>query len=96
MCYEISSDIDERIIVNLTGAIGVREATSIRQQLFPRLHNRITGITFQLEAVTEMDSSALGLLLAVQKIAEDFNVKVTISNAREQLRERLIMAGIAL
>ncbi|QJD86104.1 STAS domain-containing protein [Cohnella herbarum] len=96
MCYEISSDINERIIVVLTGAIGVREATSVRQQLFPRLHNRMTGIAFQLEAVTEMDSSALGLLLAVQKIAEDFNVKVTILNAHEQLRERLIMAGIAL
>lgn len=96
MCYEISSDIDERIIVILTGAIGVREATSIRQQLFPRLHNRMTGIVFQLEAVTEMDSSGLGLLLAVQKIADDFNAKVTFENAHERLRERLIMAGITI
>lgn len=93
MCYEIR-DIDQQIEVVLTGAIGVKEATSIRQHLFPLIQREFSGITFHLEAVSDMDSSGLGLLLAVQKICTDFHATVTFTGMHERLQERLTMAGI--
>ncbi|MFD0677668.1 MULTISPECIES: STAS domain-containing protein [unclassified Paenibacillus] len=95
MCYEIK-DSDQQIDVILTGIISVEEATSIRQKLFPILQQEFHSLTFHLGTVTEMDSSGLGLLLAVQKIAMDFNASVSFKDVHGQLRERLNMAGIKL
>ncbi|MCR8635650.1 STAS domain-containing protein [Paenibacillus radicis (ex Xue et al. 2023)] len=95
MCYEIK-DSDQQIEVILTGIISVEEATSIRQKLFPILQQEFRSLTFHLGTVTEMDSSGLGLLLAVQKIAMDFNSSVSFKDVHGQLRERLNMAGIKL
>ncbi|NQX69787.1 STAS domain-containing protein [Paenibacillus alba] len=95
MCYEIK-DSDQRIDVILTGIIGVKEATSIRQKLFPLIQQEFRSLTFHLGTVTEMDSSGLGLLLAVQKIAADYKANVSFQDAHEQLKERLYMAGIRL
>jgi len=95
MCFEII-DKDDRIRVSLIGSIGVKEATSLRQRLFPRIRNGFSGIVFDLGAVTDMDSSGLGLLLAVQKIGEDFHASVTFHDVPETLRERLLLSGIAI
>ncbi|WP_239618102.1 STAS domain-containing protein [Cohnella mopanensis] len=93
MCYEIRS-IEERIEIVLTGSIGVKEATSIRQQLFPLIQQKLDSVTFHLDAVPDMDSSGLGLLLAVQKICTDFHTTVSFTGMHERLKERLEMAGI--
>ncbi|XID92010.1 STAS domain-containing protein [Paenibacillaceae bacterium WGS1546] len=93
MCFEIT-ETDRRIEVVLTGAIGVKEATSIRQQLFPTIRQDFRGITFRLGAVTEMDSSGLGLLLAVKKLAADFGADVSFKDIPASLRDRLVLAGI--
>jgi anti-sigma B factor antagonist len=95
MCFEIQES-DHQIILILTGFISVNEATSIRQKLFPLLQQRFHSITFQLGNVTEMDSSGLGLMLAVQKIATDYNASITYTNVSEPLKARLHMAGISL
>ncbi|MEK3723214.1 STAS domain-containing protein [Paenibacillus sp. FSL H8-0034] len=95
MCFEIQES-DHQIILILTGFISVNEATSIRQKLFPLLQQRFHSITFQLGNVTEMDSSGLGLMLAVQKIATDSNAIITYTNVSEPLKARLQMAGISL
>ncbi|UKS26713.1 STAS domain-containing protein [Paenibacillus sp. HWE-109] len=95
MCYEIKNN-EQQIDVILTGFIGVKEATSIRQILFPLIQQEFHSLTFHLGAVTEMDSSGLGLLLAVQKIATDHNASVSFRDVNEQLKERLYMAGIKL
>lgn len=93
MCYEIM-DSDQQINVILTGMISVNEATSIRQKLFPLIHQQFHSITFHLGSVTEIDSSGLGLLLAVQKIGTNCNASVSFLDVHEQLKERLHMAGI--
>ncbi|BBH22640.1 hypothetical protein Back11_39850 [Paenibacillus baekrokdamisoli] len=93
MCYEIRNS-NQQIDVILTGIIGVKEATSIRQKLFPLIQQKFHSLTFHLGTVTEMDSSGLGLLLAVQNIATDYNASVSFQDVHEQLRERLDMAGI--
>jgi len=95
MCYEISKT-SEQISVTLTGTIGVREATSLRQQLFPLMRQGFASVDFQLGEVTDMDSSGLGLLSAVKKIAADFNAKVTFHDIPDRLRERLIQTGITV
>ncbi|SFL54854.1 anti-sigma B factor antagonist [Paenibacillus sp. 1_12] len=95
MCYEIK-DRDQQIDVILTGFISVKEATSIRQKLFPIIQQQFHSITFHLGNVTEMDSSGLGLMLAVQKIATDYNAIITFTDVHEPLKARLLMAGITL
>lgn len=95
MCYEII-DRDHQIDVILNGYISVTEATSIRQKLFPLLQQPFHSITFYLGNVTEMDSSGLGLMLAIQRIASDYKAIVTYTDVREQLKARLYMAGITL
>jgi len=78
----------------LTGIISVKEATSIRQQLFPLIQQDFRSLTFHLGTVTQIDSSGLGLLLAVQKIAKNCNANVSFVDVNKQLQERLHMAGI--
>ncbi|WP_240417741.1 STAS domain-containing protein [Paenibacillus periandrae] len=95
MCYEIQ-DSDQQINVILTGFISVNEATSIRQKLFPRLQQPFHSITFRLVNVTDMDSSGLGLMLAVQKIATDYKASITYQDVSEPLKARLHMAGITI
>ncbi|MFC4307086.1 STAS domain-containing protein [Cohnella boryungensis] len=95
MCHAIS-DQEDRISVWLIGSIGVKEATSIRQELFPRIQAGFTHITFHLGEVTDMDSSGLGLLLAAKKIASDINASVTFLEVPTPLRERLILTGIII
>ncbi|MFC4600934.1 STAS domain-containing protein [Cohnella hongkongensis] len=95
MGFEIT-DQDERITVTLSGAIGVQEATSIRQQLFPLIQASSAAISFHLGEVTEIDSSGLGLLLAVKKIASDCRSSVSFHDAPAWLRERLRLTGILL
>jgi len=95
MCFEII-DSDDRIIVTLSGSIEVKEATSLRQQLFPRIQNGFSGISFHLGSVTLMDSSGLGLLLAVKKIAADFHAIVEFHDVPAPLRERLQLSGITI
>lgn len=93
MCYEILNS-NQQIHVILTGTISVNEATSIRQELFPLIQQRFYTLTFHLGTVTEMDSSGLGLLLAVQKVAMDCNARVSFEDVPEQLKVRLKIAGI--
>ncbi|OXS58838.1 hypothetical protein B1A99_12790 [Cohnella sp. CIP 111063] len=95
MCFEITAR-EERITVILTGAIGVKEATSIRQQLFPLIQTSFVDIAFHLGEVTEMDSSGLGLLLAVKKIANDNNSSVSFHDVPASLRERFRLTGILI
>lgn len=95
MCFEITGN-DKHLTVQLTGIISVNEATSIRQSLFPRIQKGFISIRFDMGEVKGIDSSGLGLLLAVQKLAIDINGDVTFTNVHEQLQERLILAGITL
>ncbi|MFX3634003.1 MAG: STAS domain-containing protein [Candidatus Pristimantibacillus sp.] len=95
MCYEIMSS-DQHIDVILTGMISVKEASSIRQELFPIIQQKFHSLTFHLGTVTEIDSSGLGLILAVQKIAMDCNTLISFEDVHEQLKERLYMAGIKI
>jgi len=93
MCFEIT-DREEQTTIILSGAIGVQEATSIRQQLFPLLQKNFAGVSIHLGEVTEMDSSALGLLLAIKKIVSDHNSSVSFHDVPASLRERLRLTGI--
>ena len=93
MCFEMTSQ-EERITVLLSGAIGVKEAAGIRQQLFPLIRQSSVDISFQLGQVTDMDSSGLGLLLAVKKIASDNRANVIFHDVPESLRERFRLTGI--
>ncbi|TVX96875.1 STAS domain-containing protein [Cohnella terricola] len=95
MCYELSKT-GEQISVTLTGTIGVREATSLRQQLFPLMRQGFASVDIQLSEVTDMDSSGLGLLSAVKKIADDCNANVTFHDVPDRLRGRLIQTGIPI
>ncbi|QTH43363.1 STAS domain-containing protein [Cohnella sp. LGH] len=93
MCFEII-DQQDRIAVILSGTFGVKEAASIRQQLFPLIHNGAVDVVFHLGAVTDIDSAAMGLLLAVKRIALDRQTNAAFLDVPAALRERLQLSGI--
>lgn len=95
MCCEIRNT-DGHIVVALTGDIRVKEATEVRERLFPELTKGIASLIFDLNLVTELDSSGFGLLLAAQKIAYEQQAEITFLHMDEKLLSRCRLAGIKL
>lgn len=87
---------EERITVLLAGLVTVKEATGLRERLFPLLLQGIAGLTFDLGGVTGMDSSGFGLLLAAQSIASERRIGIAFVRADGDLRARCLQAGIRL
>lgn len=84
MCCTISV-APGHITIHLSGTIGAKEATSIRQELFPYIQIGMSRMTINLLEVTDMNSSGLGLLLAAVKRAEEVGAKVEFIHVGKRL-----------
>jgi len=66
MIQEITA-CDEEILLRLKGKVYVDEATMIREKLFPFLDAGCSKIVVDLTEVSYIDSSGLGVLVALLK-----------------------------
>lgn len=79
----------------LSGRIGVAEAIELRHRLFPELTGGITGVVLRMGEVTDLDSSGLGLLLAVRNLSVDIGAAFELKNAGAGLAPKLDAVGLA-
>jgi anti-sigma B factor antagonist len=71
----------------LTGKIYVEEATEIREKLLQYMDDGLYSFIFDFSAVEYIDSSGLGVLVAVQKKSNQKGGRVTIQGLKGEVKE---------
>lgn len=79
--------VGNQVIVQLNGSIYVEEATAIREQLLEYIEQGHVEFVINLGSVDYIDSSGLGVLVAIQKRALQKNGRVIIRDLRGLVRE---------
>lgn len=79
--------MENQVIVQLNGSIYVEEATAIREQLLEYIEQGHVEFVINLGNVDYIDSSGLGVLVAIQKRALQKNGKVIIRELRGLVKE---------
>lgn len=79
--------IDGKVSVALQGKIYVEEATMIREKLFPYIEKGYTHFVFNMFNVDYIDSSGLGVLVAIHKRAAQNGGKVEIHGLHGEVKE---------
>ncbi|CAI6086911.1 STAS domain-containing protein [Cohnella sp. JJ-181] len=82
------------VIFAPSGRIGVAEAVELRNRLFPELTDGVTDIVFRMEEVTDLDSSGLGLLLAVRNLSADIGARLELRGADARIGPKLAAIGL--
>ncbi|MDG0809341.1 STAS domain-containing protein [Cohnella rhizosphaerae] len=85
---------DGTVEVVLSGRIGVAEAVELRHRLFPELTAGVPGVSLRMDEVTDLDSSGLGLLLALRNLCADIGATFEIRNAGAWLEPKLDAIGL--
>lgn len=78
----------DNLIIHISGAFDL-SAFDDFHQAYPSDMTNVEWITVDLAGVTEIDSSAIGMLLSLWKVAGQESGKVTIINPTRAVRELL-------
>lgn len=73
--------------VRLTGEVYVQEATILREQLIQQVEKGLKRFVIDLSGVNYIDSSGLGVLVAIQKRAVQNGGSVTIKGLKGNVKE---------
>lgn len=85
---EISvSTNQEEVIVTLVGSIYVEDAAILREQLITFVESEYRHFIIKLHGVDYIDSSGLGVLVAIQKKALQKQGGVTLAGAKGVVKE---------
>lgn len=79
---------DRQVKITLRGKIYVDEATIIREKLFPYMDKGYKQFVFNLCDVDYIDSSGLGVLVALQKRAHLHGGGVVIQGLKGDVKEQ--------
>jgi anti-sigma B factor antagonist len=78
---------NNQVLVALSGEIYVEESTAIREQLLQYLEKGYSLFTINLSEVSYIDSSGLGVLVAIHKRALQNKGQVIIQGLRGSVKE---------
>lgn len=78
---------NNQVIVELSGKIYVSEASVLREKLLQYIVEGYSHFVIDLDGVSYIDSSGLGVLVAIQKRATQKNGTVIVRNLRGQIKE---------
>lgn len=78
---------NNKVIMTIQGSIYVEEATAIREQLLSYLEKGHSRFVINLGSVDYIDSSGLGVLVAIQKRALQNGGGVVIQDIRGLVKE---------
>ncbi len=81
------SNTGNKIVITLSGKIYVDEATEIRENIIPFIERGRNEFLFNMTNVEYIDSSGLGVLVAIQKKSQQKGGGVTIEGLRGDVRE---------
>lgn len=70
--------VDDRVTVSLVGDIYVEDASVLREELLERIQSGAKYFEFDMTKVGYIDSSGLGVLVAVQKQTVKMGGRVTL------------------
>jgi len=85
---EINTTIDNgQVVVTLTGSMYVEEATILREKLIILMASGHKKFTIKLNHVDYIDSSGLGVFVAIQKRALQAQGGVTLIGAQGLVKE---------
>lgn len=86
--------MDGEVRVRLKGKFDVDAATTIREQLFPLLDKGFSRIVVCLSEVTCIDSSGLGVLVALQKRANANGGGLRLKHMQDDVRELVALTRL--
>ncbi|WCK53928.1 STAS domain-containing protein [Aneurinibacillus sp. Ricciae_BoGa-3] len=78
---------NNQVLVTLSGEIYVEESTVLREQLLQCLEKGLSHFVFNLSEVNYIDSSGLGVLVAIHKRALQNKGQVTIQGLNGSVKE---------
>jgi len=78
---------DEQVVVGLSGDMYVEEAAILREKMISLMETGHKHFVIKLHAVNYIDSSGLGVLVAIQKRALQMRGGVTIVGAHGLVKE---------
>lgn len=84
---QVLQKTEEQVMVALSGKIYIEVATAIREKLFPYLEEGVRSFIINVERVEYIDSSGLGVLVAIQKKAAKQGGGVTIEGLNGHVKE---------
>ncbi len=86
MNYQIEAS-DDQITVILRGAVYLEESAMIREELLQYIQDGYKSFRIDMNEVTFIDSSGLGVLVAIQKRAIQHNGAVSIVGLKGSVLE---------
>lgn len=86
--------VNEEVIVNLTGSLYVEEAAALREKLLEYIQAGRRNFAIDLRSVDYIDSSGLGVLVAIQKRALQSGGKVVIKGLQGTVKELFEMTRL--
>lgn len=84
----------EQIDISLEGKIYGDQATLLREELFPYTEKGLCNFIFHFDNVDYIDSSGLGVLVAIQKRAIQNGGRVKIKGLKEELKDLFELTGL--
>lgn len=86
--------VSEIAVIRFSGELTIHNAHKVRAQIEGEIVKGYRRIIIELEQVTYMDSTALGMLVAIYKTARNENQKVIIAGVNENLRRLLSLTRL--
>lgn len=85
---------DEKYVVKLNGEIDVYTAPSLTETLIPLSEKSEEKVEVDLEHVTYMDSTGLGVFISAYKSAKENQCDLELINARDRVLRLFIVTGL--
>ncbi len=89
-----TAETGSHLVVTLSGDIDVATAPQVRSDLLPLIHQGPPVVVVDLSAVSFLDSTGLGALLAVQRRADALDVALRLAAPRRGPRRALHITGL--
>lgn len=86
--------VNGEVIVSLTGSLYVEEAAALREKLLEYIQAGRRNFAIDLRSVDYIDSSGLGVLVAIQKRALQSGGKVVIKGLQGTVKELFEMTRL--
>lgn len=93
MGIDIVNNVD-KLTVNISGEIDHHSASRLRKEIDNNIHENVKLLIINLEKVTFMDTSGIGLILGRFKKTRDLGISMKIINIPEKIKRIIKLSGI--
>lgn len=87
-------DDDHKSIVNLSGEIDAYTAPQLKEALLPLTKQKDRVVEVDLENISYMDSTGLGVFISALKSTKEFESKMKLINVQERVLRLFKITGL--